>query len=70
MIQFFYVNNKGLACIFPKDFESEVPEHAIVLAMTCVCILFSAMLYEFTMSLHSLDSKLPRRVGELCTQED
>jgi hypothetical protein len=59
MIQFFYVNDNGLARIFPKDFESEVPEHAVALAMTCVRISFSAMLYEFTISLHPLDSKLP-----------
>lgn len=38
VIQFYYANDNGLARLFPDDFADEVPEHAIALVMTCVCI--------------------------------
>lgn len=39
ILEFLCQKNGGMAEMYPKDFEQEIPNHAVALVTTCVSIL-------------------------------
>ena len=53
---FFYTEKDCLAVTFHQDFERAVPDHTIVLIMTCVSINSTDQIFA---NDYFIDSKLP-----------